>query len=614
MAANLKFPFIIAAVILILGISVLQWGRMNSLHVVFPTNETEAEEFQVMSSAEAAENDLTIYLQEPEAGDTLGQDTLENVKYTLDYAQLDYELIQPEEVAGIPPSPWHILVLSGELIETWDHDAVDSFVLEGGRVLAANRFPSVEWMDVMGVHDFNDYIDDQKGITFEQDIFPGYPDLPPESTMLTHSILDLEIEPGAELIASVEGHPLLWEYEYGLGKVVYWNTTVTSEKTSRGLLLNSLSLLPPAMWINQSGMQIFHIDDFPAPIPLGSLPEGVDDSYRMSVKEFYTSVWWEDMKKLKDTYELPMTGYYIATYEDQFRMQAEDIIEDDDYFMLLFGRSLMDEGGEIGLHGYNHQSLVTEDEPIDPELGYVPWRSMDAMVDSLEEADELFDYFFPEHQMRSYVPPSNILNETGIEAIAEGLPDVNVISSIYDGEEKGSLIQEFGTDDRFEQLYHFPRLTSGYFGNTEEVFRLVDGIAHTGMMAHFIHPDDVLDPDRAKDRSWQEMHDSLEARLEMVNNTYPHLKGYTQQDALNKWKLYEQSAIYASPGENGVQLSGTEAVMPSTGYLRINEGPGASEGSLTNAFVNEVPGTAGLYHITVSAPDVTIPYEEEGSQ
>ena len=66
------------------------------------------------------------------------------------------------------------------------------------------------------------------------------------------------------------------------------------------------------------------------------------------------------------------------------------------------------------------------------------------MERSLDALQRLVYNFFPNEKLKTYVPPSNIINTTGLSAL-NGAPTMETVASLYVGSKSnGSLIQEFG--------------------------------------------------------------------------------------------------------------------------------------------------------------------------
>ena len=85
-------------------------------------------------------------------------------------------------------------------------------------------------------------------------------------------------------------------------------------------------------------------------------------------------------------------------------------------------------------------------------------------------------------------------------------PDLLVYAGIYTGnDEESLLLQEFEKDKDVSGTYDFPRLSSGYLYSDELMWDIYNGIAHYGIVNHFIHPDDLLDPERSQGTKWKDL-------------------------------------------------------------------------------------------------------------
>ncbi len=545
---------------------------------------------------------ISIYINESE----LSQEALTNLEQSLNYAKVDYRRIEKEALSKLEPSPYHILALSGEHTKDWPLQDIQSFVQKGGRLLIAGRFIDPKWQPLIGVTDFSDFIDDIYGLQFERELFPGYPNLEETTSLFSHSIADVELSEESDVYITAMDEPIFWTHNYGDGKVAFWNTTSITEKSARGILLQSLSLLPPSFVSNQVGAKVMYIDDFPSPIPYRT-PVMIREEYDMNMKQFYTSIWWEDMKRMAHEHDATYTGVLIGTYEQEANLSSEELNKRIRYPMLYFGRDLLKEGGELGLHGYNHQSLVTKSERIDPKFGYKPWEDQSKMEEAIKRVSETFHYYFPNEQIRTYVPPSNVLNETGMAALSDSLTDLQIVAALYSGtKENGSYIQEFGYDETYPSIYHFPRISSGYVIDREEQYIQADAVANFGVASHFIHPDDVLDPRRSYGEGWEDMEEGFEEMLSNLKETYPHLEALTQYRAFQKLITYQQSTISISYEQDSIQISGNRMLSPSTLLVRVNEGNSLATGTFDFGVVEPFGQSNDLYRVTLTEPNAQL--------
>ncbi len=606
-----SYQYVIAIfALLLIFIGGLQMLRLDLFQQLLPAKESKEVSYATMSSSsnELRGEKMKIYIHEDDSD--LSKSVLSNLQYALDYAKVAYEPISIDEISSIEASPYNVLVLAGEHSKDWPYEEIKSFVEDGGRLYIGSRFINAEWNDLLGVTDFGDFMDGINGLSFEKELFPGYIDLDSTSTLFAHSIADVELKKTSEVFIKAEDEPILWTHKFGKGKVLFWNTTSVAEKNSRGLLLQAMSFLTPAFVSSQAGIKVMYLDDFPSPVPFETT-DAIQNKYDMSIKEFYTNVWWQDMKQLAEDYNVLYTGVIIGTYRDTTEQTSEDLKERIRYPMLNFGRDLLKHDGELGLHGYNHQSLVLDDEPIDPELGYSPWESQEEMAIGIKRIKSSFDYFFPKEQIKSYVPPSNIINKTGIAALVDGLPNLEVIAALYSGtEQDGSYIQEFGQDETYDSIYNFPRISSGYLESEEEQFIQIDAIANFGMMSHFVHPDDVLDPARSTGGGWEGMKTNLEAMLKKTNDFYPYLEPLTQHNGLLKYKKYEEASIDVTYEEDHIHVSGEDLLNPSTMLIRVQEGKRIETGSFPYGEVSLLSKEGSLYHLTLTKPEADLPIKD----
>lgn len=565
----------------------------------------EIDQLQGGEAAASGQHRLQVYLVRDD--EELAVKAADNILYGLRYAKLDVTEIAPEEVGTVAPSPYTILIFTGERTTRWPFTEMKRFVEGGGNIIFGNRFKDPAFNELTGVEEIGEFVPDVYGLNFEEKIFPGYVDLNPPEDLFVHSVVDFAIADEANVILSAEGFPILWEYAVGQGNVLYWNTTITNQKMMRGLFVQTLGTLPPAFVSAQAAIKLMYIDDFPAPIMSGKMKDVSTTPLDKSVKDFFAEDWWEDMVEMAEADDLIYTGAMIGTYEEEMELVDEQLIKRGEFPMLFFGRKLLANGGEIGLHGYNHQSLVTADEPIDPTYGYIPWKDKEEMKRSLLQAESVFANYFPAETLKSYVPPSNALNRTGVDAIAEALPELRTIASLYTGEsENGDFVQEFEFDETHPELYHFPRVTSDYGESKGSIFQMVDAIANFGVFSHFIHPDDVIDPERAFGRDWDTMFASLRKIIDDINVNYPHLQAYTQHYATEKLITYQAADLNASFDENIIYLSGEGLVNPSHFTVRLKTGQSIDTGTFAFGTVEQMEADRPLYLVTLTAASAEI--------
>ncbi|MCL2478673.1 MAG: DUF2194 domain-containing protein, partial [Treponema sp.] len=253
--------------------------------------------------------------------------------------------------------------------------------------------------------------------------------------------------------------PMLWEHKFGLGRVVVNNNDAVYERWSRGFFAAVYSMTESAVAYPVINASVIFIDDFPSPVPEGYSPF-IRRDYGLQTEYFFVHIWYPDMQALADKYHLKYTGVLVETYNDDV---ISDFVPEPQYVterMKYFGTLFLNNGNEIGMHGYNHQSLVLSDFDYGDELDYNKWPSTETMATALDELERYEHELFPGREMHTYVPPSNVLSHEARAMIKTRFPNIKVIS--------GQLIDDiYGLEDDFgvgdDGIINFPRNTSGFY-------------------------------------------------------------------------------------------------------------------------------------------------------
>lgn len=368
-----------------------------------------------------------------------------------------------------------------------------------------------------------------KGIEMTSNVLIGEKGLVIDESVIANTSAVVELDDKSRVLAkSKEGIPLLWDFPSGKGKFMVFNGSMLNGKVNRGLLAGALSMLEPDFIYPIFNSKIFYIDDFPAPIPKG-INDDIFRDYRRDIPAFFKEVWWPDMLKVAKRYDVKYTAALIESYNDQVKPPFQAPVDADLKGLLGYGREVIKSGGEIGLHGYNHQSLQRSRRVAD-SFGYMPWEDIRDMEESILEAVRFAGKAFPNYTMLSYVPPSNVLSPEGREALKKGWPSMAVISSLYgvDSEER-EYVQEFEVAP--DRILEMPRLTSGYYEKPFDRWMMANGITLFGFFSHFIHPDDLLSDDRSNNMSWEELYRGFNSMLERLDRVYPWLRHSTSSKA-----------------------------------------------------------------------------------
>lgn len=402
------------------------------------------------------------------------------------------------------------------------------------------------------------------------------------------------------------GAPLIWSNDCGSGGTVVCNIGIY-DKVMRGFYAAAISLLGDTTAYPVINSAVFYLDDFPSPVPSGD-GTYIKRDYGLSIADFYTKVWWPDLQKLAQKYGIRYTGVMIENYEDAVN-QTEPARQPDTTQFRYFGGMLLQMGGELGFHGYNHQPLALWDTDYGMLYVYKTWKNKETLVASLNELIAFQDEVLPNAHGSVYVPPSNILSDRARKLIGTDVPRIKTIASTYfeDGTDL-PYVQEFGvaSDGIVEQ----PRIVSG--GMVDDSYMRLAAVSELNMhyvSTHFMHPDDLLDPDRGAKEGWEVYKGGLVDFLEWLTKSAPDLRHQTASECSGAIQRFSSVTVSVDTSADAWTLSLGNFHDEAWLMFRANNGePGAvTGGELTHL-------TGNLYLLKANDKTVTIERKEGGDK
>ncbi|MBM7635773.1 DUF2194 domain-containing protein [Streptococcus saliviloxodontae] len=359
--------------------------------------------------------------------------------------------------------------------------------------------------------------------------------------------------------------PLIWSYRLGTGRVVVDNFGIY-EQSMRGFYTSSYSLLSDVGIYPVINSSAFTLDDFPSPVPSGDATY-ISRDYNMSVSDFYTNIWWPNMVKLSDKYGLKYTGVVIENYEDDTTGSQKR--QNDTSRFTYFGNQLLQMGGEIGYHGYNHQPLSLPYVNYNGEFSYKKWKDVNAMEKSLTELANFTSYVFPGIRSSVYVPPSNILSPEGRQLIADKFPQIRVIASSYTtlGHE---YAQEF--DVAKDGIVEEPRISSGTVIDDYIKLTMLSELNFHMVSHHFVHPDDPLDVDRGAKMGWKKMYQNISRQFSWLYKAAPMIRNQTESEMGGSIQRFASVNVTKEVRQDAFVFHIDHLVDEAYFMVRINEG------------------------------------------
>lgn len=402
------------------------------------------------------------------------------------------------------------------------------------------------------------------------------------------------------------GTPLIWSNDCGSGHTVVCNIGIY-DKVMRGFYASAISLLGDATAYPVINSAVFYLDDFPSPVPSGD-GTYIKRDYGLSIADFYTKVWWPDLQKLAQKYGIRYTGVMIENYEDAVN-QTEPARQADTTQFRYFGGMLLQMGGELGFHGYNHQPLALWDTDYGTLYDYKTWKNKETLVASLNELIAFQDEVLPNAHGSVYVPPSNILSARVRKLIGTDVPRIKAIASTYfeDGTDL-PYVQEFGvaSDGIVEQ----PRIVSG--GMVDDSYMRLAAVSELNMhyvSTHFMHPDDLLDPDRGAKEGWEVYKGGLIDYLDWLTKSAPDLRRQTGSECSGAIQRFSSVTVSVDTSADAWTLNLGNFHDEAWLMFRANNG---EPGAVTGGEITHLTGD--LYLVKATDKTVTIARKEGGDK
>lgn len=462
-----------------------------------------------------------------------------NLERVLGQMEFSWELLDIRQKDAVSYTDYDLVIVA---FDDWDGlIGEDSrrllrYVEQGGRLFLGMAPSTVDkvlpvWYRAMGVTEYGEFVEIE-GIFFDQELLAGSQGRSfVEGESFSDSALGVQLSNSQYLLASgVIGDrktPLIWKAPYGEGQILTCNATGITGDIWTGVAGGCVaSLFDEILYPVINGKTVF-LDDFPSPM-YNTENQAIQRDYNRTVREFFRDIWWPDMQSAAVQYGVGYVGLFIATYDDI--VIPDEFLYQEDSTEQYFGNSLLQNGYEMGAHGYNHQSLAGAGE-VPEDLGYNPWASEEDMAASLTELRDIAQGLFPQVKFYTYVPPSNYLSQEGRQAVAEALPDLQVISGVYtkEGAEGSIYVQDFSVAE--DGIAEYPRVTSGMLEDTYDEFAAMNACALYGAFSHFVHPDDILDEERGGGQGWEDLFQAYCDKLGLVNRYFEGLRPLTAVEA-----------------------------------------------------------------------------------
>lgn len=302
------------------------------------------------------------------------------------------------------------------------------------------------------------------------------------------------------------------------------------------------------------------------------------------------------MLSLGRDHDIKYTGLIIETYQDTTEGELKPNDSTANYY--YYGNMLLNQGGELGFHGYNHQPLCLPDFNYNQDLGYSSWADYETMHSSIKELIRFSTSIFPNQEMSVYVPPSDVLSDAGRRMLGVDFPQIKCIASIY-MEGPDEYVQEFDVSE--DGIVETPRIVSG--GMLDDYMR-ISAFAELNLhfvSSHFMHPDDLLDVDRGAELGWETLKSNINDYMGWVDESAVNIRHLTGSGMAGAVQRYVNITPNYQIDDGNISLTSTGLIDSAYYMIRTNDG------SLDSAYGGElIKLNDSLYLLKAQSAKVTI--------
>ncbi len=550
----LQLPLVI---LLILAVSLfversgIKYNVNDSAMQILPFEKVEVEDY----FSDAPVSTLLLY-----DSNSFTTDHVKTVRYALDSMRVKYDAVDVSSGREYDLSKYTTVVVSFIDLENQKDQvfALVDWVRTGGRVLFTIRpDPSPVFNGIyrkLGIISKSDGLIVAKGVEFVSDLLPGAKGKKLGADFIASNSYFFQLDENCKIhLKSADDFktPILWQCVYDEGLFVVINSDQFNTKSDRGVIGAGYSLLDDVFVYPVINSSVYFIDEFPGPIKSGS-DDFIARQYGRDIQNFFINVWWPDVQQLSREYNVKYTGNFIETYNDNIIPPFNRQPENEEY--QYFGGLLLDDGGEIGLNGYNHVPFCSSDAGVNQQLDYPVWPSQETMELSIYESFSFTKSLFPGNKITTYVPPSNVLCPDARRFLPQILPDLQVISSLYlPGEAGLAYEQEFS--EAQDGVIELPRVVGGYELTSYFWWAAINELSLHYVNSYYLSPTDVLTDASHSQKGWEYLYGQFEGYVKWLTTSAPNLQNKTALDGAMAVQRFSRLATKTEQVNGGLEIS-----------------------------------------------------------
>ncbi|MBM7558480.1 DUF2194 domain-containing protein [Marinitoga litoralis] len=463
------------------------------------------------------------------------------LKTIFKYAKINYEFINVDDFYNLSLFdllPYRYII--------WNTDSryrktktIERFINNGGSLIFSTDIYNTPWNVYTKIDDIN-----ISKIFFSKQLFPiGNAE---NGTVFNRNFkitFNISLNENHTILAYLENDstkvPAIWYEKVNKGYIGYIYPGIIL-KGVRGLILQSILEMQDSSIAGLLNSFIFYIDDFP--LPSYNIEKVEINGKKVTDDEYYYEIWWPSIKKFAEKYNIKYTFVTPLSYNGSSNPPfefTEFFISKKNYPYKAM-KEISNTDFELGLHGYNHNSL-TKDR----------WANPENIKLSLKAAkDFISEIIGHEVIISSYVAPNNLIDDFGLNNLLEAIPTIKTVGTVY---EDNIYLSEFEIRHNFTII--IPRSTYGYYPLSRVYLSTINTLANFGSFQHFIHPDDVFAKDRNPENlNWDQMYNNLETFYNTIKSKFPWLRNQTASEAYPFFFDYLTQDVKYEYNENNLKV------------------------------------------------------------
>lgn len=422
--------------------------------------------------------------------------TDQNLSKVCDYTKLPYQSINIKKWNANPvisPSTRVVCVTGTAALSTRSIPVLVDFVASGGTLLIPIATEDKRIAFLLGFKPEADFATDitSKGFRFLKPLLPNFKDLDLNINEVHYGFAKENFNQNCTFLATAvnnSSYPTVIENKIGNGKVLLFNTRKSFEKRDRALLFSGILTGLEGIPYPIANVSTIFLDDFPCPL-FDIKAEPVASELNLTSTDFVKKVWWPDMTTLAKKYQISYSVMLTFDYKnkvtppfifDQWDKNKFKNKKNNEILSNWFVQDAAKNGHELAFHGYNHVQLMTD-----------LWENQDFIATSLNSVKKKWELSNFGKAPISYVPPSNNIDQLGINQLKKNMPSLKYMCSIYNGDFKDGGNREFDLEPYNKGFFDYPRITSGFYMSNNEHYDMQSTFLYTGIWTHFVHPDDI---------------------------------------------------------------------------------------------------------------------------